>query len=277
MNFTTIAAAKRENDVSYIGTINISSKLKKNVYVNGTYTYCVYLAPASKSGYNVCPFSTALCEGGCLDESGRAAMELAAGKAIIQQARITRTRLLKENPAYFMQWMIAEMKSYQKKAIRDGYDFSARLNGTSDIDWAKIFVDGKNIFSIFPDTMFYDYTKNPNKFYFLPDNYHLTFSYTGENGAISKALLDQGFNVAVVFNVKKNHSLPKTFNGYQVVDGDVSDYRPNDGNGVIVGLRWKRIANKEMEKKILNSVFVVDPANIPELTSNKSNVQLVIR
>lgn len=274
MNFTTIAAAKRLTGLSYLGTIDISSKLKKNSKVNGTYTYCIYLAPANKSGYNVCPFSTPECRGGCLDESGRAAMEITAGESRIQTARIKKTRLLKEHTLFFMQWMIAEMQSYQRKAIRDGYEFSARLNGTADIDWAKIFIDGKNIFSLFPDNMFYDYTKNPNKFHDLPDNYHLTFSYTGRNAAVSKALLDKGFNVAVVFNVKKNRPLPETFNGYKVVDGDLTDYRPKDGKGVVVGLRWKRIANKENEKKVLNSPFVVDPANIPEFKTAKILVQV---
>ena len=274
MNFTTIAAAKKLTGLSYLGNINISSKLAKNSKVSGTYTYCIYLAPANQSGYNVCPNSTPECRLGCLATSGRAGMEIAAGKTKTLNARIKKTKLLKEHTLFFMQWMIAEMQHFQRKAAKDNMDFSARLNGTADIDWAKIFVDGKNIFSLFPETKFYDYTKNPIKFYDLPDNYHLTFSYTGRNVAVCKALLEKGHNIAVVFNVKKNQPLPETFGGYQVVDGDLTDFRPKDAKGIIIGLRWKRIANKQHEKQVLNSPFVVDPAHMPEFETAKVLVQV---
>lgn len=262
-NFTTIAAAKRLTGISYLGNVNLSAKLKKNKKVNH-YTYCMYLAPAKSSGYNVCPYSTPECRLGCLATSGRAAMNILAGETMIQDARIKRTRLLKEHTHFFMQWMIAEMNNARKKAAKNGYSFSVRLNGTADIDWAKVFIDGKNIFALFPDIIFYDYTKNPNKFYDLPDNYHLTFSYTGRNSRVCKALLEKNHNVAVVFNIKDKHPLPETFGGYKVVDGDVTDFRPKDIEGVIIGLRWKRIANKENEKQILQSSFVV---NVQELVT----------
>jgi hypothetical protein len=39
-----------------------------------------------------------------------------------------------------------------------------RLNGTSDIPFENIkFMDGKNIFELFPEIQFYDYTKIPNR------------------------------------------------------------------------------------------------------------------
>jgi hypothetical protein len=44
-----------------------------------------------------------------------------------------------------------------------------------------------------------------------------------------------------------------------VINGDLSDYRVKDGHGIIVGLKWKRIANKVNEAKVLNSCFVVTP------------------
>lgn len=158
-----------------------------------------------------------------------------------------------------MQWLIAEIKAYQKKAVKDGMGFSVRLNGTSDIDWAKVLYNGKNIFEIFPEIEFYDYTKNPNKFKYVPKNYHLTFSYTGRNAEVCKALLEQGINVAVVFNVKKGQVLPAMFGGYKVIDGDLTDYRPSDGKGIIIGLRFKEIADKQAMKALKQSVFVVNP------------------
>ena len=110
--------------------------------------------------------------------------------------------------------------------------------------------------------MFYDYTKNPSKFNELPLNYHLTMSYTGRNALICEALLKRGFNVAVVFNVKDESELPQTFYGYKVINGDLTDYRIDDAKGIIIGLKWKRIANRVNEKKILNSCFVVDPTKV---------------
>ena len=50
-----------------------------------------------------------------------------------------------------------------------------------------------------------------------------------------------GANVAAVFS----HTLPATYLGYKVVDGDLTDYRPEDGKNVIVGLIAKGPAKKD--------------------------------
>jgi hypothetical protein len=259
MKFTTIAETTKQIGVSYLGNINSSAKLIKNKKVSGQYTYIIYLAPAKTSGYNVCSHSTPECRMGCLATSGRAGMEIICGGNRIHDARVLKTKLFFENTALFMALMIAEIRKYQRKAEKDGFGFSVRLNGTSDIDWQHVLVDGKNIFNIFPEVNFYDYTKNPNKFNNLPANYHLTFSYTGRNANVSKALLERGFNVAVVFDVKKKQPLPATFGGYKVVDGDLTDYRPNDGKGVIIGLRFKLIADRNAAARLKESVFIVNP------------------
>lgn len=264
MEFTTISQALKETKLAYLGNINSSAKLIKNMKVSNNYTYVIYLAPSNQSGYNVCSHSTPECRLGCLATSGHAGMELICGSSRIKNARILKTQMLFENQNFFMNWVVAEMKQYQLKAIRDGYDFSARLNGTSDIDWNNVLLNGKNIFQLFPDVLFYDYSKNINKFANVADNYHLTYSYTGRNWSECEKILKQGLNVAVVFDTKKNAVLPAMYKGYEVVNGDLTDYRPNDGSGVVVGLRWKRIANKIAEKQILNSDFVVK-ANIQQM------------
>lgn len=261
MEFKTEAQAKKETGLSYIGTINSSSKLIKNKKVSGQYTYIIYLAPYKQSGYNVCPYSTPECRMGCLSNSGRAGMEYVAGKTIISNCRITKTKLLFEHQTYFMNWVVAEMTRWQNKAKKDGFEFSARLNGTSDIHWENILLNGKNIYELFPDVQFYDYTKSPKKMDLEISNYHLTYSFTGKNNKIAKKLIEKGKNVAVVFNVHKNQSLPNKFNGYKVVDGDKTDYRPDDGNNVIVGLRFKHIGNKQAESEIKNSCFVIQPTD----------------
>jgi hypothetical protein len=262
MEFTTIGNARKETGLAYLGNINSSAKMSKNMKTSNNYTYVIYLAPANTSGYNVCSHSTPECRLGCLATSGRTRVEIYSDIHRIRNSRIQKTKLFYEHPKYFIDWMIAEIKYYQRKAKKDGYDFSVRLNGTSDIDWSNIGEYGKTIFDLFPEVQFYDYTKNPHKFVNKPANYHLTFSYTGRNWNLCESVLKAGYNVAVVFNTTKNQSLPATFNGYEVINGDLTDYRPLDGNGVIVGLRFKRIANREAETQILNSCFVA-----------KSNVQ----
>lgn len=254
MEFINFADARRKTNITYLGKINSNTKTIKNQKVSKNNTYIIMLAPANQSGYNVCQHSTPECRLGCLSTSGRVKMDI---HNIIIPARIRRTKLFVEHYEFFMRWMVAEMKSAQRKSKKDGYSFSARLNGTSDIDWTEQRIDGKTIFEIFPDVQFYDYTKNPGMFLKdLPENYHLTFSYSGRNGKFVERVLNKKHNVAVVFDVNRNDKLPETWNGYKVVDGDLTDYRPNDGKGVIVGLRWKHIKDKEINEQIKNSVFV---------------------
>jgi len=260
MNFTTLAQAKKETGLSYLGGVATSAKISHSKEFSHQYTYGLYLAPANVSGYNTCSHSTPECRMGCLNTSGRAAVEIFSGIDRIKKSRIAKTKLFYEHQEFFMQWLIAEIKSAQAKAKRDGFFFSVRLNCTSDIDWAKVKYNGLNIFETFSDVLFYDYTKNANKFLNKPENYHLTLSYTGRNWDACKIVLSQGINVAMVFNVKSEKQLPAMYEGFKVINGDLTDYRIDDAKGIIIGLKWKRIANRIAEKKVLNSCFVVTPA-----------------
>ena len=64
-----------------------------------------------------------------------------------------------------------------------------------------------------------------------------------------KTILELGGNVAVVFR----GSLPKTYLGYPVVNGDEHDLRFKDPKGVIVGLVEKGLAKED------ETGFVVEP------------------
>jgi hypothetical protein len=79
-------------------------------------------------------------------------------------------------------------------------------------------------------------------------NYHLTFSKSESNDNEIKELLTTAFNIAVVFN----GSLPKTYLGRDVIDGDISDLRFLEPKGVIVGLATKGNAKTD------NTGFVVN-------------------
>lgn len=264
LKFTTINQAKKDTGLSYLGSINSSAKIVKNAKLN-VQTYIIYLAPFKQSGYNVCTFASKECITGCLTASGRAGMDILSGLNIILNSRINKTKLFFENNAYFMDWMNAEITSYQKKAKKVGAIFSARLNGTSDINYLNYLVPGtnKNIFELFSNVQFYDYTKDINKVLSkVPENYHLTFSYSGRNINNCKLAILRGLNIAVVFQTS---DFPETFLNLPVINGDYTDYRPMDAKNSIVGLTFKKIANKSDNELIKNSCFVVSTKKLAKV------------
>ena len=52
-------------------------------------------------------------------------------------------------------------------------------------------------------------------------------------------------NVAVVFDTKVGHPLPRRYLGARVIDGDLHDLRFLDPRGVVVGLRAKGLAKAD--------------------------------
>jgi len=273
MKFTTIADAKRQTGLSYLGGVSTSAKIMHSQEFSHQHTYAIYLAPANTSGYNVCSHSTPECRMGCLNTSGRVAIEIFSDINMIRNARIKKTRLFYEHREFFLNWMFAEIKSKQAKAKHKGFYFSVRLNATSDIDWQNVKINDKTIFEIFPDIQFYDYTKNHNKFDFIAPNYHLTLSYTGRNWSKCQDMLAKGYNIAMIFNVKNESDIPAMYKGYKVINGDLTDYRVDDAKGIIVGLKWKRIADRQAEKKVLNSCFVISPKQLKSDNNVRINIQ----
>jgi hypothetical protein len=130
-----------------------------------------------------------------------------------------------------------------------------RLNGTSDLRWERFPIGPHaNIFAMFPDVTFYDYTKHPPRKRDVADipNYSLTFSLAESNDVHAAQALEAGTNVAVVFDTRKSADLPEWYaiDGViaRVIDGDATDLRfldPRESRGVIVGLRAKGRAKKD--------------------------------
>jgi len=262
MEFKNRSQAKKQTKLSYLGNVEINPKLMKSTKVSNVKTYSLMLSPSNTSGYNVCPYSTPECRLGCLHNSGRVKIEDKSNKNKIRNARMKKTKLFFEQRKFFMDWLVAEIEAEKQRANNEGFDFSIRLNTLSDIDWTEIKHNNKTIFDLFPNVQFYDYTKNHKMFdKQLPKNYHLTLSYTGRNLKKSIETLQKGYNVAVVFDTPE---FPETWNGFPVVNGDLTDYRPLDGNGVVVGLKYKELADKEVNKAIKESCFVVNTVNVPE-------------
>jgi hypothetical protein len=237
--FTTLAAAKRLTGLSYLGGTTKSVKHRKAGKF-GALTYSLYLAPAKTSGYEVCPGRTAECTALCLNESGMNTMVRNDKGDVINDCRITKTKLFFEHREFFMKWMIFEIKSAQRKAIRMTYDFSIRINNTSDISPEEFQLNGVNILQMFPEVQFYDYTKVASRVDLMKvyNNYDVTFSYTGYNLTECQKMLLNKIRVAVVFKL-----VPDNFMGYPVIDGDENDLRYRD-KAIIIGLKYKRVRTK---------------------------------
>ncbi len=134
----------------------------------------------------------------------------------------------------FLAMLTAEVQALEAK----GVPFGLRLNVASDLRWENIapwLFAGENVRA-------YDYTKAPCEDRCHWGNYRLTFSHSERwDDARVLATIAAGHNVAMVFDVPK-HALPATHLGVRVIDGDLSDYRYGDPEGVIVGLAAKGAA-----------------------------------
>jgi hypothetical protein len=257
-----------------------NAKTKKGEAL-GWFTGISYLAPAWESGVmNTCQFATDGPDG-CLDvciyKQGRGKFTNTI------KARIAKTVFLHEHRADFLASLRFDIERLQLKASKLRYcshctttvkaktaagrrrlscrkcgatliavKFAVRINGTSDLAWIPMQMSAE-----FPNVMFYDYTKLPKPHLRTRPNYAITFSHTGFNVVECMTALSHGVNVAVAFAIKKGRPLPKTWNGYTVIDGDKHDLRFLDGAAVVVGLRGKGVSWKRP------TAFMVDPCARP--------------
>lgn len=238
--YKNLTQARRLVGISYLASVSETVKHKKSKKY-GELTLSLYLAPAKMSGYEVCPGRTAECSKLCLNESGMNTMTQDVKGDMINDARIRKTRLFFEDRQFFMHMLVDEIRSGITRARKLGYDFSVRLNNTSDISPLDFILHGKNILELFPDTQFYDYSKIKERIELMKKypNYDLTYSYSGYNLTQCEEMLLNKINIAVVFKV-----VPTTFMGYDVVDGDLNDLRHRDLKGVVIGLLYKRTRQK---------------------------------
>lgn len=204
----------------------------------GYMTGVLYLSPYTKSGRNVCALAEkAQCHEACLDTAGKGAF------SNVQQARLRKTNMFFDDRDQFMHDLVLDILRLERMAQARGLMPVCRLNGTSDIKWENIPVTHAgftydNIFTLFPFLQFYDYTKTPRDVADI-HNYDLTFSYSGVEAfrpyvAAAKA---KGMRIAAVF--RKRDEIPPTFLGMECVDGDDSDLRFLEPQGVVVALYAK--------------------------------------
>jgi len=217
----------------------------------GFNTYILHLAPANVSGYETCAKRTAGCTAACLNLAGRGGMfKKGETTNVIQQARIRKTKMFFEDRISFMNLLVKDIELAIKQSARLNLTPVIRLNGTSDLAFEKYEVtrNGQtysNIFMAFPELTFYDYTKILGRKIKSIPNYSLTFSAADGNDADVYAAIQQGYNIAVVFGIKKTLPMPETYMGLPVFNGDESDLRFLDPKNVIVGLYAKGKAKKD--------------------------------
>lgn len=226
-------------------SINADAKTVKG-NSRGYLTGVLYLAPYNLSGRQVCPKASEGCAAACLNTAGRGVYDN------VQQSRIAKTNRFFENRKAFIAELVRDIEALLRKAARERMIPVVRLNGTSDMPWEKFAcvrngVKYDSIMEAFPEINWYDYTKilNRHKALSLP-NYHLTFSLSEDNDKDAVKALAQGYNVAVVMDVKRNEPKPATWGGYPVIDGDETDLRFLDPKGgYIVALFPKGKARKD--------------------------------
>lgn len=208
----------------------------------GYLSFVLHLSPADVSGYETCAKRTAGCTAACLNTAGRGGMfKKGETTNVIQEARKRKTRMFFENRSAFMSALLKDITLGIKQAEKKGMIPAFRLNGTSDIAWEKYeILEGRNIFQMFPEVQFYDYTKIRNRKVAHLTNYHLTFSKADGNDMDVRLAASAGMNVAAVFK-----QLPETYIGRPVINGDETDLRFLDPKGVIVGLKAKGKAKKD--------------------------------
>ena len=214
-------------------------------------TAILYMVPwkvmVDGKAFNSCPMAEqANCIDACLFTAGRGAFNN------VQAARMRKTEWFYKDRKSFMHQLHKDISKFQAYCDKRDIQPCVRLNGTTDIRWETVKLDGQNIFELFPNVQYYDYTKISNRKTKQIHNYHLTWSYSGANVQYAAKLqdaLDNGMNAAVVFRKPYTRSQWRDIN---VIDGDKDDLRFLDPKESIVALYAKGDAKKDA------TGFVVD-------------------
>jgi hypothetical protein len=204
----------------------------------GYLSFILHLAPADLSGRETCPKRTAGCTAACLNTAGRGGMfKRGENTNVIQKARIRKTQYFFANRDAFMVDLAQDIRKAIKFAEKQGLIPVFRLNGTSDLSWEKYTVPvyEMNIFELFSNVQFYDYTKVLGRKVSAFPNYHLTFSKADGNDADVAEALMQGMSVVAVYD-----AIPAG-----VPSADETDLRFLDPKGVMLGLKAKGRAKKD--------------------------------
>lgn len=232
-----------ESNKSYKPVKNLLSPGATNTKTakNDLETFILYMAPADQvHGLNLCPFASPGCKASCLYSAGRGRF------SNVQESRMNKSKFWGYNRANFYIQLANELLKIHDKAIKQDKQIAVRLNGTSDIDHLDLLrrYSGIDFLESFYDNLlFYDYTKNYNHIKkYIGSTYKITFSRSETNENDAYLTLKNGGNVAIVFK----DELPQFWHGYPVINGDETDLRYFDPVNVVVGLKAKGDAKKDL-------------------------------
>ena len=208
------------------------------------------LAQHKLAGANMCAHASPGCVAVCVGSQG-----LARVWGSITDRRVRKTRFLIEEPVLFRALLWHEIDLANARARKEDRKLGVRLNTFSDLPWI---VTDRHEIDARLDVVFYDYTKVWSRYdrwlrVDRPANYYLTYSRS-ETTPLDRIrfVIAIGGTVAVPFRVRRKGALPTSWDGMPVIDGDASDYRPDDAPGSIVGLRAKGSSMRDQ------TGFVVD-------------------
>jgi hypothetical protein len=242
MSTTTLQKTETLTATKYKAVKNLLSKGTTNAKTikNELETFILYMAPSDLSGFNVCPFASKGCIKACLNTAGMGIF------SNVQLSRINKTKFWGYNREGFYIQLANEILRILDKTIKKDIKIAIRLNGTSDINHLDLLIRYSGIDFLDPfynNLLFYDYTPNPNYINkYKNTNYKLTFSRKEDNETKCIEVLNNGGNVAVVFA----NELPKFWNGFEVINGDDTDLRYFDPSNVVIGLKAKGKAKKDI-------------------------------
>ena len=205
----------------------------------GYLSFILHLAPADLSGRETCPKRTKGCTAACLNTAGRGGMfKRGENTNMIQKARIRKTQYFFADRDAFMMDLYKDIQKAIKFAEKRDLIPVFRLNGTSDLSWEKYTVGSTdmNLFQLFPNVQFYDYTKVLGRKVSQYFNYHLTFSKADGNDSDVTRALAQGMSVVAVYD-----KIPEG-----VPSADETDLRFLDPKGIMLGLKAKGRAKKDL-------------------------------
>lgn len=172
-------------------------------------------------------------------------------------------------PNEFLRVLHESIRVFREKALSAKQQPYVRLNVYSDVPWERV---APWLFTEFKGEPyekggvahgFYDYSKLPGRK--TPENYDLTFSFSGSNWPFVVSELRRGRRAAVVFfmpdspemrrigkggltdeqyakvkaAIRRPYYAGQKWYGLPVVDGDLDDVRPRDPGQCWVGLTWK--------------------------------------
>ena len=200
--------------------------------------------------WDACPGATDACRFACVGSQtgqGRLSSSLIA--------RVGRTLAMLHDLDAFLACLDDEVSRLERAASRKGYRLAFRTNVSTDHPRLAAYLAEKH-----PSVDFYDYTAvmaNMRR----KDGVRRIYSRKDGRTEQTMRMLSEGHGVCVVFDVtaRSKGPLPATWEGYDVIDGDIDDLwftRAPDSGPFVVGLRVKATTADQLQRTIASGFAV---------------------